>query len=154
MLDKGMKLRPLPTVKFINDNRENAKDFFGKTAYYDPNTQTIVLYTEGRHPKDIVRSFAHEMVHHTQNLEGRIGNIQTTDTTSDEDLDAIEREAYLNGNMIFRNWTDSALPSLHWRPFWPFAHQADQTPLLFLEHPFLCPALIFQQKLFLVDPLR
>ena len=24
-----------------------------------------------------------------------------------KDLDAIEREAYLNGNMIFRNWTDS-----------------------------------------------
>ena len=28
MLDKGIKLRPLPTVKFINDDVENAKDFF------------------------------------------------------------------------------------------------------------------------------
>ena len=107
MVEQGRNIEPLPKLKIEDGDSENAKDFFGKTAYYDPNTQTIVLYTEGRHPKDIVRSFAHEMVHHTQNLEGRIGNIQTTDTTEDEDLDAIEREAYLNGNMIFRNWTDS-----------------------------------------------
>ncbi len=107
MIAQGRNIEPLPELVIKDGETENAKDFFGKTAYYDPNTQTIVLYTEGRHPKDIVRSFAHEMVHHTQNLEGRLGNIQTTDTTEDEDLDAIEREAYLNGNMIFRNWTDS-----------------------------------------------
>ena len=51
------------------------KNLLGKTAYYDPNTQTIVLFTEGRHPKDIVRSFAHEMVHHVQNLENRFKDI-------------------------------------------------------------------------------
>lgn len=107
MIAQGRNIEPLPELVIKDGDSENAKDFFGKTAYYDPNTQTIVLYTEGRHPKDIVRSYAHEMVHHTQNLEGRIGNIQTTDTTSDEDLDQIEREAYLSGNMIFRNWTDS-----------------------------------------------
>ena len=84
-----------------------ASDFLGKTAYYDPNTQTIVLYTEGRHPKDIARSFSHEMIHHIQNIEDRLGDIQTTNTNKDKNLDAIEREAYQEGNMIFRNWTDS-----------------------------------------------
>ena len=107
MIAQGRNIQPLPKLEFIDGDSENAKNFFGRTAYYDPNTFTIVLYTEGRHPKDIVRSYAHEMVHHTQNLEGRIGNIQTTDTTQDEDLDAIEREAYTEGNMMFRNWTDS-----------------------------------------------
>jgi hypothetical protein len=107
MLEQGRNISPLPDLEFIDGDTENAENFFGKTAYYDPNTKTIVLYTEGRHPKDIVRSFAHEMVHHTQNLEGRLGDIQTTDTTEDENLDAIEREAYQEGNMIFRNWTDS-----------------------------------------------
>ena len=107
MIAQGRNIEPLPKLVIKDGDSENAKNFFGRTAYYDPNTQEIVLYTEGRHPKDIVRSYAHEMVHHTQNLEGRLGNIQTTDTTEDEDLDAIEREAYLNGNMIFRNWTDS-----------------------------------------------
>ena len=107
MLDKGMNIEPLPSLELIDGDSENASDFFGKTAYYDPNTQTIVLYTEGRHPKDIARSFAHEMVHHTQFLEDRLDNITTTDTTEDENLDQIEREAYLKGNMTFRNWTDS-----------------------------------------------
>ena len=107
MIAQGRNIEPLPQLVIKDGETENAKNFFGRTAYYDPNTQEIVLYTEGRHPKDIVRSYAHEMVHHTQNLEGRLGNIQTTDTTADKELDAIEREAYLKGNMMFRNWTDS-----------------------------------------------
>ncbi len=107
MLDKGMNIEPLPTVEFINGDSENAKDFFGKTAYYDPAANRIVLYTEGRHPKDIVRSFAHEMIHHIQNLEGRLDDIDTTNTQESDHLNDIEKEANLNGTMTFRNWTDS-----------------------------------------------
>jgi len=109
MIDKGMNIEPLPKVEFEHDDTENAKNFFGKTAYYDPNTQTIVLYTEGRHPKDILRSYSHEMVHHTQYLEDRLGDIAGTDTTSDDHLDTIEKEANLIGTMTFRNWTDTIL---------------------------------------------
>ena len=107
MRDKGYKVDPLPSVEFVNGDTENAKDFFGKTAYYDPNEQKIVLYTEGRHPKDIVRSYAHEMIHHIQNLEGRLGAITTQNTQEDDHLNDIEAEANLKGTMTFRNWTDS-----------------------------------------------
>jgi hypothetical protein len=107
MVEKGRNIEPLPKVEFVDGDTENAKDFFGKTAYYDPATQTIVLYTEGRHPKDIVRSFSHEMVHHTQFLEDRLGDIQTTNTMEDDNLDKIEQEANLVGTMTFRNWTDT-----------------------------------------------
>ena len=107
MVEKGRNIEPLPKVEFVDGDTENAKDFFGKTAYYDPATQTIVLYTEGRHPKDIVRSFSHEMVHHTQFLEDRLGDIQTTNTMEDDSLDKIEQEANLVGTMTFRNWTDT-----------------------------------------------
>jgi hypothetical protein len=107
MLRKGMNITPLPKVIYAHDDEENAKDFFGKTAYYDPENLEIVLYTEGRHPKDIVRSFAHEMIHHIQNMEGRLGNVVTTNTTEDEHLDKLEQEANLRGTMTFRNWTDS-----------------------------------------------
>ncbi len=107
MLDKGYNIEPLPTVEFVNGDSENAREFLGKTAYYNPETQTIVLYTEGRHPKDIVRSCAHEMIHHIQNLEGRLGNITTTNTQEDDYLNDIEAEANLRGTMTFRNWTDS-----------------------------------------------
>jgi len=47
------------------------------------------------------------MIHHMQNLEGRLGNRGTTDTTADKELAALEEEAYLKGSMIFRNWEDS-----------------------------------------------
>jgi hypothetical protein len=107
MLDKGMNISPLPKVKFVNDDVENAKNFFGKTAYYDPNERVVVLYTMDRHPKDVMRSFAHEMIHHMQNCEDRLGNITTQNTNEGGDLPEIEREAYEKGNMTFRNWTDT-----------------------------------------------
>lgn len=107
MLDKGMNIRPLPKVKFIKDDIENARNFFGKTAYYDPNNRVVVLYTMDRHPKDVMRSFAHEMIHHMQNCDGRLDNITTQNTNEEGDLPDIEKEAYEKGNMTFRNWTDS-----------------------------------------------
>ena len=107
MLDKGMNIRPLPKVKFVNDDAENAKNFFGKTAYYSPIENVIVLYTMNRHPKDVMRSYAHEMIHHMQNLDGRLQNIATQNTNEEGDLPEIEREAYEKGNMTFRNWTDT-----------------------------------------------
>jgi len=107
MISKGMNIEPLPSLEFIDGDSENAKDFLGKTAYYDPNKNHIVLYTEGRHPKDIVRSYAHEMIHHIQNLEGRLDYGGGQNTMDDDNLNDIEAEANLKGTMTFRNWTDS-----------------------------------------------
>jgi len=107
MIDNGMNIKPLPKIKVIKDDEENASLLLGKTAYYDPNNQSITLYTMNRHPKDVLRSFAHEMVHHEQNLEGRLNNINTTNTNEDGDLPEIEKEAYEKGNMMLRNWEDN-----------------------------------------------
>ena len=109
MLDKGMNIEPLPSLELIDGDSDNASNFLGKTAYYDPENKHIVLYTEGRHPKDIVRSYAHEMIHHIQNLEGRLGDITTTDTTEDDYLTKLEQEANLRGTMMFRGWTDNII---------------------------------------------
>jgi hypothetical protein len=117
MIDKGMNILPLPQLIFKHGDVDNATKFLGKTAYYDPNTKAIVLYTEGRHPKDIVRSFAHEMIHHIQNLEGRLGNISTTNTHEDDNLNDIEAEANLKGTMTFRNFTDSLQEKKNKDPF-------------------------------------
>jgi hypothetical protein len=106
MIDEGMKITPLPEVKIKRDVAESS-DFFGKTAYYDPSNKEVILYVQGRHPKDVMRSFAHEMIHHKQNLEGRLGNIGTTNTNEDSNLLELEKEAYLEGNITFRNWEDS-----------------------------------------------
>ena len=106
MFKQGLTIDPAPEIEFVEDE-DNAKNPLGKTAYYDPTNRVIVLYTTGRHPKDILRSFAHEMIHHCQNLEGRLGNIHTTNVNEDDFLKALEREAYERGNMAFRSWENS-----------------------------------------------
>jgi nicotinamide mononucleotide adenylyltransferase len=105
-VDNGYNVKPLPKVIINNNDTENANNILGKTAYYDPSNNSITLFTAGRHPKDILRSFSHEMIHHMQNLENRLTNITTTNTTEDDHLSQLEQEAYLNGNMNFRNWED------------------------------------------------
>jgi cytidyltransferase-like protein len=117
MIRKGMNIIPLPKVIFKHSDINNAKDFFGKTAYYEPQSMSIVLYTEGRHPKDIVRSFAHEMIHHMQNVEDRLGDITTTNTQEDDRLNDLEAEANLKGTMTFRNWTDKMQEKKNKDPF-------------------------------------
>ena len=107
MVNQGMNIKPLPAVKFITNDKANAENIFGKTAYYNPGEKSITLFTMNRHPKDVLRSFAHEMIHHEQNLEGRLNNINTTNTNEDGALPEIEKEAYEKGNMMFRNWEDS-----------------------------------------------
>jgi hypothetical protein len=47
------------------------------------------------------------MVHHVQNLENRLNNINTTNTNEDGALPEIEEEAYKLGNMMLRNWEDN-----------------------------------------------
>jgi len=104
MMDNGLNLEPLPDIIFIEDDKKNADNILGRTAYYDPNTSCITLYTHSRHPKDILRSYAHEMIHHMQNLEGRIQGIKGHNINEDEYLQELELEAYSKGNMCFRSW--------------------------------------------------
>jgi len=107
MIDNGMSIQPLPKIKIISNDEENASNLLGKTAYYNPMEKSITLYTMDRHPKDVLRSFSHEMVHHEQNLDNRLNNINTTNTNEDGDLPEIEKEAYEKGNMMLRNWEDT-----------------------------------------------
>ena len=92
----------------LREDEENAEGIFGKTAYYEPASQTVVLYTTNRHPKDICRSFSHELVHHHQNERGDLygGNNSPTYAQDDPHMRKMEMEAYLKGNMLFRDWED------------------------------------------------
>ena len=103
-----INIDPLPDLIFIEDDTQNAKDLLGKTAHYNPDNKSITLYTYGRHPKDILRSYAHEMIHHKQNLEGRLTNIQGHNINEDDYLKELEAEAYTYGNgLLFRGWENS-----------------------------------------------
>jgi len=97
-----------PTVHLVSDS-ENASQPLGKTAYYDPQGMSVTIYTDDRHTKDILRSLAHELVHHTQNENGMLndsGYHGTGYAQKNKSLRNSEKEAYLKGNMCFRDWED------------------------------------------------
>ena len=59
-----------PPRLFLRNDPENGAKPLGKTAFYDPAKMCVTLYVTDRHPKDILRSLGHELVHHKQNCEG------------------------------------------------------------------------------------
>ena len=81
----------------------------GKTAFYDPNNDSISIYTDSRHPKDIMRSLSHELVHHAQNCRGDFDKKPEMGEgyfQNDQYMREMEREAYELGNMCFREWEE------------------------------------------------
>lgn len=109
---KKMGFNHPPVINFMSD-AENSQNILGKTAFYDPSTYKIVVYVDGRHPKDILRSLSHELVHHTQNCRGDFEDREEVGETSvgyaqkNPHLREMEREAYELGNMCFRDWEDT-----------------------------------------------
>ena len=104
------QLTEKPTVEFIED-LENEKKSLARTAAYEPATMKIIVYTSGRHPKDVLRSLSHELVHHMQNCRGDLGAEQGMAedgyAQNNDHLREMEREAYECGNMFFRDWEDN-----------------------------------------------
>ena len=98
-----------PTIFFQSDDM-NAKNALGKTGFYDPNEMSVTVFVDGRHPKDILRSLSHELVHHEQNCRGdlnRGGAGEQGYAQKDPHLREMEREAYEVGNLCFRDWEDN-----------------------------------------------
>lgn len=94
--------------KFIINNKQQSTHILGPTANYQPESKTITVFSFGRHPKDMLRSFAHEVIHHVQNCEGRLTNTSTHEgyALDDSNMSELEREAYEQGNMCFREFED------------------------------------------------
>ena len=111
-LQKELQLKTVPSVKLISDDK-NASKVLGKTAYYSPDEKLVVLYTTNRHQKDILRSFAHEIIHHWQHENEKFSESKGNGTKKDPKyaqndpwLRQMEKQAYLLGNMLFRDWED------------------------------------------------
>jgi hypothetical protein len=106
---KKFNIRNTPKL-ILRQDAENGELTLGRTAYYDPNNLTIVLYTSNRHPKDILRSFAHELIHHVQNERGDLHLGDASDpqyAQNDEHMRKMEKEAYLQGNLLMRDFEDN-----------------------------------------------
>lgn len=110
--NSGITIMPYPKVT-VSSSPEYATNPFGRTAYYDPSGRSVTLFVAGRHIKDVLRSFAHELIHHNQNLSGMFDQSHI-DSLSDpryaeknKHLLEMEKDAYLRGNISFRFWEDS-----------------------------------------------
>ena len=107
--NKDMVFQKPPRL-FLKQDEVNSSNPLGKTAHYQPGEHIVTVYISGRHPKDILRSIAHELVHHHQNERGDFDGCAPTEdgyAQNDEHLRNMEKEAYLRGNMLFRDWEDS-----------------------------------------------
>lgn len=105
---KNMSLDHLPEINFVEDVA-NSNNILGKTAFYQPSKKSITVYVTGRHPKDILRSVCHEMIHFEQDLNNKFSEeylFQPGYAQEDSRLRKLEEEAYLRGNMLFRDWED------------------------------------------------
>jgi|10_taG_2_1085330.scaffolds.fasta_scaffold14925_5 hypothetical protein len=99
-----------PPNLFLKQDASNASNPLGKTAFYDPQQTSITLFITDRHPKDVMRSLSHELVHHTQNCNGELenpGEMGEGYAQNNEHMREMERQAYEMGNMCFRDWEDS-----------------------------------------------
>ncbi len=100
-----------PPRLFLKHDEENAQNPLGKTAYYDPAGLSVTLYVTGRHPKDVLRSLGHELVHHKQNCDGHFDEIGEGDmgegyAQTNPHLRAMEIEANSKGSMALRDFED------------------------------------------------
>ena len=98
-----------PTMHFDSDPN-NQSNVLGKTAYYDPSSLEIHVFTDGRHPKDMLRSIAHELIHHQQNLEDRLnvgGYMGQGYYLENKKMKMLEQEAMLKGNALMREYEDT-----------------------------------------------
>ena len=82
-MDKLSKYALVKFIKFIQDELDlntpfkvqlvtNRSDDLRTYAYYDPNSGLIKVYCKNRGLADVLRSVAHELIHHLQNQRGQL----------------------------------------------------------------------------------
>jgi Cytidylyltransferase-like len=90
-----------PKFQYIGSDENGDKNPVNQPSFasYSPSEKLVKVSTKNRHPMDIFRSVAHELVHHKQNLDGRLGkNIAKEGATGSK----IENEANSEAGKVMR----------------------------------------------------
>ena len=88
-----LKIKTLPRIKFATDGFASHYLTFG---HYHPDSDTITVVMGGRHLADVLRTLAHELVHHKQREEGRV-----LDGSDESDIEA---EANAKAGVLMRRF--------------------------------------------------
>lgn len=99
-----LSIKDKPSLKFKEPTDQGEQPSF---AAYSPGAREVHVMSKNRHPMDIFRSVAHELVHHKQNEEGRIGKDIAKEGATGSD---IENEANSRAGELMR-WYGKANPS-------------------------------------------
>jgi len=95
---RELQITRLPTIKLV----DRVPDADGTTfGCYNKEADIIYLVTQGRHPKDALRTLAHELVHYKQNIENRLDD-HSGSTGSEE-----ENEANARAGVIMRHYNEA-----------------------------------------------
>lgn len=92
-------LKQLPNIEFIADLKHSDTEHptFG---YFDTETDQIKIGVSGRHPLDIMRTLAHELVHYRQRLSRQL------DSASGDTGSAAENQANSQAGVLMRKFAD------------------------------------------------
>jgi hypothetical protein len=88
-------IEQLPEIELLDQPMNTS---FGT---YDADNNCLYLVTAGRHPIDVLRTLAHELTHHKQNLAGQL-DANSGDTGTDE-----ENEANANAGIVMRDFASA-----------------------------------------------
>ena len=117
---QGVNLTPLPKITFSDDaHKKDQGNFFSRTGYYEPSDNSIHIIYKNRHPKDVLRTLAHELIHHSQRLKGIVKKGALSQMERDPGFSSkimymdnhpeksyLEGDAFLRSNLLFRSWHD------------------------------------------------
>ena len=65
--NSGIQIDPVPRL-VLNNDEAGEFDPLIPTGNYNYSNNTITLYINGRHLKDILRTYCHELIHRNQYL--------------------------------------------------------------------------------------
>ena len=99
---KKLGIKSLPNMRL---EKEPMSSSFGG---YNPGEKSIVVISKNRHPMDVFRTVAHELVHHKQNEDGRLGKDISKEGSTGSD---IENEANSEAGKIMR-WFAKSNPQM------------------------------------------
>lgn len=98
-----LDIKEVPSLKYKEPTDQGEQPSF---AAYSPVSKEVIIMTKNRHPMDVFRSVAHELVHHKQNEDGKLGKDVAKEGATGSD---IENEANARAGELMR-WYGKANP--------------------------------------------
>lgn len=94
IIKSELGIKHLPKIHLVNSIEDKNQPTFGR---YQNKSNRLEVVKKNRHPVDILRTLAHELVHYKQDIEDRLGP-HSGETGSD-----IENQAHAVAGVIMRH---------------------------------------------------